>query len=107
MHDLNMTQLDKKLDSEPTENHKFLSERGVLVAYKQENPGARITKNPLAKEEVVIHEKKQTGLRGPKVKFVELAVYEEIYGAPAPEKVKTLMIDGTQTLGVDVIEEKD
>ena len=103
-----MGQVDKKLDADPVENHKFLQQRQTFLDYKVEHPSSRITdtKNPL-KEKVVVEEERVTGLKAPKCRFMELSAYERKHGKAAPEKVKTMIIDGASVAGVDVIHEED
>ena len=103
-----MVQVDKKLDSDPVENHKILQQRQTFLDYKIEHPSSRITdsKNPL-KEKVTVEEEKVTGLKAPKCKFMELSAYERRHGKAPPEKVKTMIIDGSSVAGVDVIADED
>ena len=99
-----MASVDKKLDSEPTLNHRFLKQREALLNKKIETPGLRMSKG--LKEHLTMQEETVSGLRGPKAKFMELSVYEEKFGPAPPEKIKTITYKGASIRGVDVIDDK-
>lgn len=101
--------VDKKLDNDPVANHNFLNQRSSLLKHKQANPASRITSglNPLVKEKVEVHEERVTGLRGPKMAFMQLEVYERRFGPAPPDKIKTQIIGGVSYTGVDIVREED
>ncbi|CAK9075783.1 unnamed protein product, partial [Durusdinium trenchii] len=100
-----MKAVDKKLDSDPVGNHRFLQQRENLVKQKMENPALKMTKS--LRESINVEEEVVTGLKGPKKRFLELSAYERKFG-PAPEdQIKQQVYNGQTLLGVDVIDEDD
>ena len=103
--------LDKELDKQVNESHRFLEDRERLLEHKRASPSSRITAacNPLApaREEIKVAEVSRTGLKGPKVHFMRLDKYEKIHGKVAAEKVKSMVVrEGGREVtvqGVDVI----
>lgn len=59
---ITITAVDKKLDGDPVANHKFLAQRGVLLARKIENPSLRLS--AALREELNIQEERVTGYVG-------------------------------------------
>ena len=95
----------KKLDGDPVANHKFLAQRGVLMARKIEIPSLRLS--AALREELNIQEECVTGLRGPKTKFMELSAYERRFGQAPEDRIKQQIYNGVVVRGVDVIAEED
>ena len=104
----NVKNVDKKLDSDPVANHKFLEQRANLVRHKQQNPSCRSTSqgNPVTKETVSVHEEKVVGLRAPPMKFMELDAYQKRFGPAAPEKIRVNIVNGQTLHGVDIVDEQ-
>ena len=102
---------DQFIDKNPTENHKFLEMRARLVEAKQSNPSMRIAAGSTifgtAKEEVKVNDTRRTGLSGPRVKFMKIDRYRELYGEPKPEDIKSVSFGGSKMEGVDIIDQKD
>ena len=94
---ITMVALHRELDKDPTKDHEFLAQRQVLLDQKLEDPRCRITigKNPFNKmESVNIVEKRNQGLKAPRMRFCELEIFRAKFGEPAPEKVKTQVFAG-------------
>lgn len=90
-----ITAVDKKLDGDPVANHKFLAQRGVLMARKIEIPSLRLS--AALREELNIQEERVTGLRGPKTKFMELSAYERRFGQAPEDRIKQQIYNGVDS----------
>lgn len=106
-----MNKLDRALDKDIAESHRFLEQRAILLEAKKQNPMLRMTSSTnlfgQASESVTTHQTRRMGLKAPKKRFMLLAKYESRYGKPAPELIKSQTFDGVTMEGVDVVLSED
>ena len=103
--------MDKALDKDLPEAHRFVEQRKVLVEAKVQNPSMRVSSSSnifgSPDESVSLNEVQTMGLRAPKKKIWTLAKYTKTYGAPPPEKIRTVEFNGQKVQGVDVMNSEE